>query len=99
MPILSVILKTLPRLTTLLAQYGILLAKKVPSQTDRLVIDLSYTDLTADGLKEYLSGWYVKGHPLVAELKEVIVIKHHSFIGTSVQAERLRQGGRNVYRR
>lgn len=62
-----------------------MLPRKVPGQTDRLVIDLSFTNLTPDELGEYLSGLYAKGDPHVAELKEVYVMKDNNLVGMWVQ--------------
>ena len=61
------------------------LTRKVPSQADRLVIDLSYTDLTADELKKYLSDVYATGDPNIADLKEVFVMKDYTLSGIWVQ--------------
>lgn len=61
------------------------LTRKVPSQADRLVIDLSYTDLTSDELTKYLSDLYTTGDPNIANLKEVIVMKDYNLSGIWVQ--------------
>ena len=46
---------------------------KVPSQTNRLVIDLSNSSLTADAAAEHLSSFYERNAPL---LEEVIFMKN-----------------------
>ena len=61
------------------------LTDKVPSQADRLVIDLSYTDLTSDELTKYLSDLYATGGPHITDLKEVFVMKDYKLSGIWVQ--------------
>ncbi len=59
--------------------------EKVPKQTNRLVIDLSYTSLTPEQFIDDLSGYYVKGQPLedpmLAALEEIFFIDNGDFTG------------------
>ncbi len=61
------------------------LTDKVPGQTDRLVIDLSYTDLTPDEVTEFLSHWYTEGDSILAELKEVFLMKDNDLADLWIQ--------------
>lgn len=63
--------------------------KKVPAQTNRMVIDLSYTPLTSDVAIERLASIYAKGRPIAksmpVELEEIIFMKDGQLTGVWVQ--------------
>lgn len=63
--------------------------RKVPRQTDRLVIDLSYTPLTSDMAIERLASIYAEGQPIAKsmpeELEEIIFMKDGQLTGIGVQ--------------
>ena len=65
--------------------------KKVPWQTDRLVIDLSNTSLTPEGLIDHLNKVDLSGDSFIdpgfKDLKEVLIMRNGKYAGTWVSPQ------------